>query len=468
MLRVSAIAENAGCPTVSLVCEGFIGQARNTAAGLGMPDLPLAMVRGHPDVQSVEELARNIESMTVEQLVEGLTVSRKTEQVAAEPALKDIVFEGSFDEINRYFYENLWSDGLPIVPPTRERIEAFLEFIDRDPGEVLGTLLPDNRAATIWNTAVNGVMAGCRPEYMPILVALVEAMADPQYGVEHSGNTPGAETQIILNGPLIKQLGFNYEQGALRDGFQANTSIGRFWRLCLRNIAGFLPHLNDKGTFGGTWRVVMAENEDVLAEIGWPPIAGGSEVLSGESAVTIARYTGGHVITSVVGKTGEECLPYLADSIVKYTGWELMFTVGMSLGTYKPLLILSPIIAKTIAASGWSKADLQQQLYERARMPARLFENYISRWTNLVPGRRSLFDLVALGKAPKAFGASRDPERLVPIVIRPEDIMIAVSGDPLRTNCYFLTHNGMLGFPTTRKIRLPGNWRQRLRTVHGG
>ena len=75
----------------------------------------------------------------------------------------------------------------------------------------------------MWKVAVNGVMAGCRPEYMPILVALVEAMADPRYGVEHSGNTPGAETLIVLNGPLIKELGFNYEQGAMRDGIQANT-----------------------------------------------------------------------------------------------------------------------------------------------------------------------------------------------------------------------------------------------------
>ena len=97
------------------------------------------------------------------------------------------------------------SDGLPIVPPTVERVAEFLRFCDR-PGETeLGVLLPDKRHATVWNVAVNGVMAGCRPEYMPILVALVEAMADPRYGVEHSGNTPGAETLIILNGPLIKE-----------------------------------------------------------------------------------------------------------------------------------------------------------------------------------------------------------------------------------------------------------------------
>src|ERR1700740_1878086 len=104
---------------------------------------------------------------------------------------------------------------------------------------------------------------------MPILVALIEAMADPHYGVEHSGNTPGAETLIILNGPIIKDLKFNCEQGVLGHGFMPNTSVGRFWRLALRNIAGFLPHRTDKGCFGNTFRVVLAENEDALAKIGW-------------------------------------------------------------------------------------------------------------------------------------------------------------------------------------------------------
>ena len=117
------------------------------------------------------------------------------------------------------------------MPPTHEAVEEFLQFTDRDPNEVLGVILPDSRAATIWSIAVNGVMAGCRPEYMPVLIAAIEGMCDAKYGVEHSGNTPGGETLIIINGPIIKQLGFNYTQGALRDGFQANTSIGRvrYW-----------------------------------------------------------------------------------------------------------------------------------------------------------------------------------------------------------------------------------------------
>jgi hypothetical protein len=465
VLRVSAVAEKAGVPTVSLVSQGFIGQAKTTSLGLGLPDLGIALVPGHPDVQSDEELEGNIRSVTLERVIQCLTVAQQGMELVAEPAPRGVVFEGTLDEVNRYFYENLWTDGVPIVPPTRERIEAFLAFTDRDPDEVLGTMLPENRAATIWNIAVNGVMAGCRPEYMPVMVALIEAMVDPQYGVEHSGNTPGAETQIVINGPLIKELGFNYEQGALRDGFQANTSIGRFWRLYLCNVTGFQRHQNDKATFGGTWRVTMAENEDVLAEIGWPNICTGMGLAAGDNGVFISRFTGGHVIASVYGKSAEECLPYLADAAIKYTGWELCFTIGMSVGAYKPLLVLSPIIAKTIASSGFTKAKVQQYLYEHARITARQFEKYISGYTNIVPGRRSLYDMVALGKAPKIFGASRDPERLVPLVIRPEDFMIAVSGDPLRSNCYFFSHNGMLGFPTVKPVGLPKDWRAKLKAA---
>jgi hypothetical protein len=458
VLRASAVAEGAGVPTVSLCCEGFVGQASTTALGLGYASLPVARVPGHVDVQTADELRRNVLATTLDEVIHGLTAATSAAPTPPEPAAREIVFEGSFEDVNALFVAKRWSDGLPIVPPTHAKVAEFLRFTDRDPDEVLGTLLPDNRAATIWNVAVNGVMAGCRPETMPILVALVEAMADPRYGVEHSGNTPGAETLIVLNGPIIDALGFNYEQGALRDGFQANTTVGRFWRLYLRNVAGFLLHENDKGTFGNTWRVVLAENEACLARMGWPNVATSEGAPPGASAVTVSRYTGGHVIVSVFGDTAEKCLPYLADALVTHTTWEVVFVVGIAAGTYRPLLVLSPLIAETIARSGWSKERVQEWLYENARMPAVKFERYMSGWTNLVPGRRSLFDLARLGKAPKAFGASSDPNRLVPIVGKPADFMIAVSGDPWRSNCYVLTHNGMLGYPTTKTIALPARW----------
>ena len=463
MLRASAVAERAGVPTASLVCEGFRGQAATTAAGLGLPGLATALVPGHVDVQSAEELRRNVAEVTVDAVIRNLTEAPPPAAGAVvEPAAADIVFEGSLDEVNRFFYENDWSDGLPIVPPTGERVAEFLRFADRKGETELGVLLPDKRRATVWNVAVNGVMAGCRPEYMPILVALVEAMADPRYGVEHSGNTPGAETLIILNGPLIKELGFNYEQGALRDGIQANTTIGRFWRLYLRNVAGFLHHRTDKGTFGNTWRVVLAENEDALRRIGWTTIAE-DEGVTADNAVTISRYTGGGVIASVFGNTPERMLPYLADSMLRKVSWELMFTVGMGAGSQRPLLLLSPILAETLARSGLDKAALKQRLFELVRIPAAQFERYVGEWTNLVPGRPSLVALVKAGQIPAVFAESEDPERLVPIVCRAEDLMVAVSGDPLRTNAYAFAHNGILGFPTTKAIRLPADWARLLR-----
>ena len=264
MLRASVAAEAAGVPSSTLVCDGFLGLAAHTSVGLGMPNIPVATVPGHTGVQSREELRRNILGVTLNDVINNLTGETAAAADESEPGARDIVVKGGFDEVNRYFYEHELSDGLPIVPPTKERVEAFLRHTSRDADDVLGILLTDSRAATVWSVAVNGVMAGCRPEYMPVLVALVEAMADPYYGVEHSGNTPGGETQIILNGPIVKELGFNYSQGVMRDSFIANTSIGRFWRLYLRNVAGFLPHKNDKATFGNTWRVVVAENEDVV------------------------------------------------------------------------------------------------------------------------------------------------------------------------------------------------------------
>ena len=453
MLRASAVAEEAGVPSVSLTCEGFIGQAATTATGLGLPNLPVAIVPGHVDVQTVDELRANVLAVTLEGVVQGLTAPPEKASDIDEPEPGEVVFEGTYDEINRFYYENGWSDGLPIVPPTAVRVQEFLKHTDRDADEQLGVLLPDKRSATIRTVAINAVMAGCRPEYMPVLVALVEAMADPRYGVEHSGNTPGAETLIIVNGPVIRRLGFNYQQGALRDGFQANTSIGRFWRLYLRNVAGFLPHKTDKGTFGNTWRVALAENEEALGQMGWTSIARDAGVAPGESAVTISRFTGGSVLASVFGTTPEQMIPYLADGLARLVAWEVIFTVGMSVGAQRPLLVLSPILAQTLARAGLAKQDVQRRLFEHARVPAWKFERYIGEWTNLAPGRPTLADLVRRGRAAPIFAESDDPDRLVPVVERPEHIMIAVSGDPLRTNAYVFAHNGILGFPVTKLVR---------------
>jgi hypothetical protein len=461
VLRASEVCERAGFPTSSLVCEGFLGQAAATSVGLGMPNLPVAMIPGHPGAQSLEVLRTNVDAITAQQVIDNLLNEPAEQELHAEPGARDIVFRGSFEDVNAYFYERQWSDGLPIVPPTIEKIAEFLSFTDRDPNESLGIVLPESRAVTVWAVAVNGVMAGCRPEYMPILVALAEAMADPIYGVEHSGNTPGSETLIILNGPIIKDLGFNYQQGALRDGFMPNTSVGRFWRLALRNMAGFLPHKTDKGSFGNTFRVVLAENEDALAKMGWAPNSVDMGFSAGDNTVTISRMTGGGVIVSVTGSEPEQMMPYIADGVAKQTGWEIVFTVGgLTYGTLRPVLILTPILAETIARAGWSKDDVKRYLFKHARMAAARVEAITEKWADFPIV--SLKQQVNLGKLPKDFAESDDPNRLVPIVLEPDDFMVLVSGDPLRTNAYTFAQNGYLGFPTAKKIKLPANWAERV------
>ena len=416
-----------------------------------MPTLPVAPVPGHVDTQPYAELERNVVEVTLDRVIDNLTADPGEAAPVAEPAPADIVFSGSFEEVNRLFVENRWSDGLPVVPPTLEAVRAFLAFTDLDPQHSFGPLLPDRRAATVWSVAVNGVMAGCRPEYMPVLVAAVEAMVDHRYGVEHSGNTPGGENLMILNGPVIKQLGFNYTQGVMRDGFQANTTVGRFWRLCLRNLAGFLPHKNDKATFGNTWRVVIAENEDVVANIGWTPHAADFGVAAGQSALTIARYTGGNHISSVSGSTPEELLPYIADAVTRQYSWQIMFTVGQGYDTLRPLILLSPILAETIAKGGWSKARFKQALFERARMPAREFERMLRDWTQKPTW--NLAEEHQAGRIPQVFHESDDPDRMVPLVWRPEDFHVVVTGDLGRNSCYVFAHNGVLGFPVCREIQ---------------
>lgn len=433
-----------------------MGLAKAASIGLGMPNLQVAPVPGHPGLQSTEVLQRNIREVTLTAVVDNLLKLPAQATAGHEPGARDIVCRGTFEEINDYFIAHELSDGLPIVPPTVEKVEAFLRYTGRQPDEVLGVLLPDSRAATVWSVAVNGVMAGCRPEYMPVLIALIEAMADHAYGVEHSGNTPGGETLIVLNGPIIKELGFNYTQGVMRDGFQANTTVGRFWRLYLRNVAGFLPHKNDKATFGNTWRVVVAENEDVLAKIGWPPSCTEFGFPAGTNAVAIGRYTGGNHISSVSGATPEALLPYIADAVIKQYSWQIMFSVGLGVGTLRPLILLSPILAETIAAGGWSKQDLKQQLFDHARMPAWEFERILRDWT-----QKPAWNLAvehAARRIPKVFHESDDPNRMVPLVWKPEDYMIAVTGDLGRNSCYVFAHNGVLGYPVGKEIRLPDNW----------
>lgn len=453
MLRASIGAEAAGIPSVSIVCEGFEGQAAATGRGHGFDDLPLAVTVGHVDAQSTDTMVANFTTATLPQVIEGLTGTESGDgAVHDEPAALDVVVSGDIDAVNNHFLARGWTDGHPVVPPTQARVEAFLADSGHDPWKTLGIAASSGRDLTIWSIAVNAVMAGCRPEHLPVLIGLTNVLADPAYGAEHSGNTTGADALVIVNGPNTTALGFNHGVGALREGAHANTSIGRWLRLYLRNVFGFTTDEHDKATFGNSARVVLAEDADCLAEIGWPSVAQGAGFDPEDDTVTVARMNSGTIIGSVFGSSPGEIIPYLANGLTRVAAWDLTHVYGLGYDQFQPLLLLSPVLARTFAHAGWSKHDVQRALFDEARLPARTFERLIGEWSNLTAGRRLLADLVAEGALPPVFAERPDADRLVPIVTRPERLQIAVAGDPNRTNAYAFSNDGPHGWWTTKRI----------------
>ncbi|MBI3966526.1 MAG: hypothetical protein HY329_12910, partial [Chloroflexi bacterium] len=396
----------------------------------------------------------------VEQIIAGLRAPAQSAGKAEEPAPNTIVFEGTLREVQEHFHQNMWTDGLPIIPPTLEAVEEFLQFTDRCPDELLGVLLPERREATVWSAAVNGVMAGCRPEYMSLLVAIVEAISEPQFRIEDAGSTPGWEPLVVVNGPLVKELDFNAVSGVMRVGRQANTSIGRFLRLFMRNVAGLRtpPGRTDKGTVAFSFNVALAENEAAAAELGWQPFSADRGFKAGENVVTVQSVVS---ISPPIYVAGEQATD-LADTIAKvwgdgdcaYWAW-----AGMAFQQWHPLLVMSPSIANALARDGWTKNDLRKHLFNNVKMPAGLAERYA--WqaglTNF-----NIKTLADEGKLPPEYGQSADPERPVRIFLRPEWIGIVLAGDPGRNQVRGYVQNHEQGVPVSKKVALPERWEQLL------
>ena len=435
-------------------------QAQAIAKSLGVGQLPIAEYPGQIATDGPEAFAEKVQNAVLPGVVEGLAAPIEAAVRTGEPGPREIVFKGTLDEVEEFFYDNLWSDGLPVIPPTIERIERFLEFTDRDPEEALGTLLPEKRRVTVWNVAVNGVMAGCRPEYMPLLLAAVECIADPSFRIEDAGSTPGWEPLVIVNGPILKELDFNYETGVMRVGRMANSSIGRFLRLYMRNVAGLRPGLTDKGTIGATFNVALAENEDACSEMGWEPFSVDSRGFrSDENVVTVQSVVS---VTGPTYSTGDKALDhldYLAEFIGQSTSVYWSTRTGLLYGKWFPLFVISPRIANIIAKDGWSKRDVRQYLYDNCRIPASTLEKYAGRAGGSRNGTPwSLREEVQKGNIDKQYWESDDPDRLVRVFMRPEWIEIVVAGDPARNQARGYMNNHEQGAPVSRAVQLPANW----------
>ena len=458
MLRAAAVVEKMGIPTASIIGSGFLKQAEVIVKGLGVP-LAMGVYPGAPMVDSEQELRRKVEEELAPGLLRGLTgEAPRLPGAAAEPAPGQVVFSGTFDEVQEHFHRQLWTDGLPVVPPTRERVDAFLKYTDRRREEVIRAVQQEGREASILSIAVTGVMAGCRPEYMPVLIAVIEAMCDPNYRIEDSGSTPGWEPVVIVSGPIAKALDFNSGQGMMRVGRQANTSVGRFVRLYLRNICGFRipPGAGDKGSIGQSFLVAMAEDEEAARAIGWPTFSEDRGFQPGENVVTVRSVV---AITSPIYSGGDRAQTHVqqwADIIGgSFTYWA---HTGFKTGLWSPLIVAGPSIAKVVA-SEWSKDQVRQYLYHNIKVTAERATHYAQMTSTPTFNFESL---VKDGILPPEYTASSDPQRLVNVIIKPEMVEILVAGDPGRNQSRAYMSNHIQGPTTSRRVELPKRWNELL------
>ena len=400
--------------TALVVCStAFITLGRGQLKALGGADLPIAVmphpfgVRTRAEVRAlaetlVDEVARlalgGTDQATGAKSGDAETVDTRAAAITVPDDL--IAFNEECERRN-------WSDGLPLIPPTAERVALMMRRVPRAPTDLVALIALAFGAASVERIAINAVMAGCRPEHLPVLIAAVEAVADQRFNLQGIQATTNPVTPwIIVNGPIAGTLGFNAGVNCLGQGSRANATLGRALRLIMQNIGGALPGDMDRATHGqpGKHTFCCAENE---AQSPWEALHVERGFSAGESAVTVVGAAGTHNLNTHE-KDAAHLLRALAYSMTFPTSNDFHFAG-------EPWLVISPEHAEVLSRGGFSKADVKKRLWELSKMPAGHF----------APKDYARAQHTRGGELP---GFS--PDTQVPVSRCPEDIGILVAGGP--------------------------------------
>jgi hypothetical protein len=325
--------------------------------------------------------------------------------VAAAAELQVVHEPNLVAAFNRICRERRWSDGLPVMPTTKESVAAMLARTHRKPLDVVARLAPGFGAATVELIAINAVLAGCDPEYMPVLLAAVEAIATQKFNLQSIQSTTNpAAVWVIVNGPAAERLGVNGRFNCLGEGAWANATIGRALRLILRNISGALPGEMDRATQGqpGKYSFCCAENE---AENPWQALHVERGFAAGQSTVTVVGAEGTMNMCTLV-KDADELIRVIAGTLRHPPSNEYVHSG-------EPWLVLCPEHAEILHDAGYSKAEVKRRLWEASKMAAaELSAEDLSR---AQPSRAA--ELGVIGS-----------DTMLPISQKPDDIGIIVAG----------------------------------------
>lgn len=259
-------------------------------------------------------------------------------------------------------YSRGWSDGFPVVPPTAERVHRMLAGTTRDPAEVVAVIPPDLVPCTVEKVAINAVLAGCLPEYLPVVLAAVEAACTDEFNMHGLlATTHFAGPVIIVNGPIAAAIGMNSGVNALGQGNRANATIGRALQLVVRNVGGGRPGGVDRATLGnpGKYSFCFAERE---ADSPWEPLSVERGIAAGRSAVTLFAGEGPHGVVDQLARTpGELCRSYASSLQVT---WNAKLAIA-----FDAFLIVSPDHMRIFRDAGWTKAQVRAELMRLTTRP---------------------------------------------------------------------------------------------------
>jgi hypothetical protein len=266
------------------------------------------------------------------------------------------------DEIEAMF-DRGWSDGLPVVPPTEARVLRMLNGTARDPQEVIGKVPSDLELCTIEKIAINAVMAGCKPEYLPVVIAAVEAVLEEPFAMHGVlATTMYVSPVVVVNGPIRRHIGMNAKGNALGQGFRANSTIGRALQLVIRNVGGGRPQEVDRATLGNPGKLSYCFAEDEEGSC-WESLGTERGIADGKSSVTVFAGYGLQGIVDQKSRTPESLAQSFAESL------KALQHVKLYPGA-DAMLVVCPEHERTFREAGWSKAKLYEELYARTQRPA--------------------------------------------------------------------------------------------------
>jgi len=345
----------------------------------------------------------------IENLTRPLTPDEKSPKpsVAKEPRF---VFKGTYEEVNRFFYRNGWTDGLPIVPPTEAAVAEMMTGTDLPPDHVVAKVIPRMGKATVEKIAVNAVMAGALPIHMPVLIATVQALMDPKSRFDTFEVSTGSWAPFVaINGPIRHDILLNYSSGSFSPGNITNAAIGRAIGLIVKNIGGARKGIEDMGVIGNPekYSLVIGENEE---DSPWKPLQVERGFKPEDSTVTV--FFPNSYVQSVPRETSAQGI---AQSLADMGPWNMS------------CLIVIPSHAKLLAAEGWSKEKLKEFVLKNARSP--------------FPAAANAGDILTRPPAADSDG-----------------LMILVAGGPGAWMGMLRSVGGIQNGFITKKIDLPRNW----------